>query len=76
MNLLVHYFYNKVFIREYYCIKFKTRQEVILADLIVHIFVRLATMETKFELEGEDRFVIVTERDRLALKQPVFETSG
>jgi len=32
VNLSGHYFYNKVFIREYYyCIKFKTRQEVILA---------------------------------------------
>ena len=64
MNLLGHDFYNKVFIREYYCIKFKTRQEAILADLIVPIFVRLATMGTKFELEGEDRFVTGTERDR------------
>ena len=55
-----HYFCNKIFLRGYYCIKFKTRQEVILIDLIVPIFVRLATMGTKFELEREDRFVTGT----------------
>jgi len=36
---------------------FNATQEIILADYSLYLFVRLATMGTKFELEGEDRFV-------------------
>jgi hypothetical protein len=63
------FFYLRIL---YACIKFKTRQEVILADLIVHIFVRLATMGAKFELEGEDRFVTGTAA--IAQRTPADET--